>query len=251
MQAPTTPSGPSAQEPAERACPGCGAANGPLAAFCWQCYRQFGLAPTPAFSPARFDGRPGIPQAPIPGLRDAAIAPPSPRRLGGMVGALAIVLAIAAGLFFFLHRGPGVELPDSFGGVSRISDPQIEAALDAFRTQASAAGVEADMAAYGQGNVPSAALIWVTGGGVPTADDAWSQFAEGFNSGLGTGSLDDSRKTAETIDGVTYRCAPIQGTTPGGLCLWDEDGIFWILVDLSGANAAARDLAVAAHDAAA
>ena len=42
MQAPTTPSGSPAQEPGERSCPNCGAANGLTAAFCWQCYQPFG-----------------------------------------------------------------------------------------------------------------------------------------------------------------------------------------------------------------
>ena len=52
------------------------------------------------------------------------------------------------------------------------------------------------------------------------------------------------------IGGITYECAPVVGTPPGGVCMWEQDDVFWIVFELSGARmGAAQDLAVAAHDA--
>jgi hypothetical protein len=254
MQAPTAPGGPPAQEPDERACPSCGAANGQLAAFCWQCYRPFGAAAEPAGAP-RGAGYPGAPY-PQQGLRGATFAPQPltapyarPRgNLGAMAAVVLLSLSAVAGVFFFMHRAPGVELPQGFGGLTQVSNAQVDAALEMFRTQADAEGVAADMGIYGQAGVPSVALAWVADGSVPNADAAFDEFAGGFNQGLGTGTLDESRRTTETIDGVSYLCAPVTGSPPANICMWEKDDIFWILFDLSGATmGATRDLASTAN----
>ncbi len=266
MQAPTAPSGQPAQEPDERACPSCGAANGPIAAFCWQCYRPFGAAGSPGPGPApgaapRGAGYPGAPYPPQNGgLRGAVYAPPSPsiayaepkRSLGTMATIVVATLAVVGGVFFFMHRAPGVELPQGFGGLTQVDNPQVEAALDMFRSQAGSEGISADMGIYGTAGVPSVALAWVADASVPNADAAFTEFAGGFNEGLGTGSLDESRRTTETIEGVQYLCAPVSGTPASNICMWERDGIFWILFDLSGSSMnATQQLAVAAYGAAA
>jgi hypothetical protein len=160
-----------------------------------------------------------------------------------------VTLAVAVGVFLFLNRGPGVELPPAFGGLSQIVDPQVEAAIEAFRDEAGVGGFTTDMGLYGTAGVPSAGLVWVVDPSAPSADAAFTEFAGGFNEGLGTGSLDESRRTTETVGGVAYVCAPVQGTPPANLCLWEDDEVYWILFDLSGAQmGATRALAVAAHD---
>lgn len=253
MQAPTAPSGTPAQEPGERACPSCGAANGQLAAFCWQCYRPFGAASAPAGGPVTSPYQQG-------GLRGAVYAPSPPsvpyqqtaqvRSLGTMVGVVIVTLAVVAGAYLFMNRGPGVELPQSFGGLSQVQDPQVEAAVELFRSEAEAEGASADMGIYGSAGLPVAALVWVADASVPNADAAFTEFAGGFNEGLGTGTLDESRRTTETIDGVSYLCAPISGTPTSNICMWERDDIFWILIDLSGSNMnATQELAVAAYGA--
>ena len=265
MQAPTAPSGQPAQEPDERACPSCGAANGPIAAFCWQCYRPFGAAGSPGAGPGAAPRGAGYPVAPYPqqngGLRGAIYAPSplstpfpaQPRRsLGTMAAVVVVTLAAVAGVFFFMNRGPGVVLPQSFGGLTQVTNPQVEEALDLFRSQSDAEGIAADMGIYGSAGVPSVALAWVADASVPNADAAFTEFAGGFNEGLGTGALDESHRTTETIDGVQYLCAPVSGTPTSNICMWERDDIFWILFDLSGSSMnATQDLAVAAYGAAA
>lgn len=255
MQAPTAPSDQPAQEPGERACPSCGAANGLIAAFCWQCYRPFGAngGPTaPVQATAQRAGYPGAPYAQPGGLRGDVYAPypqAEPRRnLGTMVGVVLVTLAVVAGVFFFMNRGPGVELPTSFGGLTPVQNPQVDAALEMFRSEAQAEGASADMGIYGSAGVPSVALVWVADASVPNADAAFTEFAGGFNEGLGTGSLDEGLRTTQTIDGVDYLCAPVSGTPSSNVCMWEKDGIFWILFDLSGSNMnATRQLSAAAY----
>jgi hypothetical protein len=178
-------------------------------------------------------------------------APPKPgRSLAGIVGVLVFVVAIAAGVFVFMNKAAGPTFPQSMGGLTKIDDPAMEQTLDMFRAMAESQGVTADMGIYGAGGVPSAALIWVTGADAPDEQD-FAEFAEGFNTGLGTGTLDETRRTSEVVDGVTFECAPVVGQPPGSVCLWQEDGVFWMVFELSGANlGSAQDLAVAAHQAA-
>jgi hypothetical protein len=194
---------------------------------------------------------------PDAGLRGAVALPvPTPfpqqreRALGAKAGALLVSLAVAAGVFFFMNRGPGAaELPQAFGGLTTITDPQVQAAVDAFRAEADGGGFQTDMGLYGSGGVPTAALVWVVDPSVPTPDEAFTEFAGGFNDGLGTGSLDESRRTTETVGGVDYVCAPIVGSPPANICLWEDDEVFWVLFDLSGSQmVGTRGLAVAAHD---
>ena len=169
-----------------------------------------------------------------------------------MAAVVVVTLAVVAGVFFFMNRGPGVELPQSFGGLTQVHNPQVEAALETFRSGADAQGAAADMGIYGSAGVPSVALVWVADASVPNADAAFTEFAGGFNEGLGTGMLDESQRTTETIDGVQYLCAPVSGTPTSNVCMWERDDIFWILFDLSGSNMnATQDLAVAAYGASA
>ena len=111
-------------------------------------------------------------------------------------------------------------------------------------------GIEGDLALYGQAT-PTAALIWIRDPSVPATDEAFEQFASGFDAGIGSsGSIDVSTKKSDLVGGVTYVCAAIEGVTPGTICMWQDDEVFWVLFDLSGQpQTAGQDLAVVAHDA--
>ena len=237
MQAPTTPGGPPAQEPEERTCPACGAANGLTAAFCWQCYRPFGAHAAPP-------GLAGRPSADRFAARD---------RTGGVGRVAAIVLltiGLIGGAYWFLSRPDAVAVPGSFGGLDRIEDAQAEIVTEAFRSQVEDTGIEGDLALYGDG-LPTAALIWIRDASVPTTDAAFDAFATGFDAGIGQdASLDGSRRSTETVEGVTYVCAPVLGVAPGTICMWQDDAVFWLLYEFSGqGHQAARSLAVVTHDA--
>ncbi len=236
MQAPSTPSGVPAQQPDERPCPGCGASNGPLAAFCWQCYRPFGAHP----------GADAMPASPVPGVYAPA---PARRGLVTMVGVVLVTLAVVGGAVFLFTRGSGVELPESFGGLTRVTGSEAEAVSTEFRTAAEAEGLEGDIAIYGSGPVPSAALIWIGNAPVPSTEAAFEEFAAGFNEGIGTGgALVPGSQVGKVVDGVEYVCASVVSNVPGGLCMWQEDDVFYLLFDLSGrALKDSRALAVTAH----
>lgn len=250
MQAPTTPSGPPAQEPDERPCPNCGAANGPAAAFCWQCYRPFGATPAGATDQGSSTwGRPGYrpPSGWTPSPSPFQVEAPK-RGLGTMVGVVLLTLAVIGAAWYFIGRRDTVTVPESFGGMPRIDDEQTQLAVDAFRTEIESTGIEGDMVIYGNG-VPTAALVWVRDATVPTTNAAFDEFATGFNEGIGAdGSL--GKKTRTTVSGVTYVCAPVLGVATGTICMWQDEDIFWLLFDFSGGTFdAGQDLAVVAHDA--
>jgi hypothetical protein len=237
MQAPTTPDGPSAQTPDERTCPGCGAANGLTAAFCWQCYQPFGASAAPLRSPAAW--APG----PEPALERT-------RGVGRIAAIVLLTVGLIGGVSWFSSRPDTVAMPESFGGLERIEDAQAEIVTETFRSQVEDAGIEGDLAMYGDG-LPTAALIWIRDASVPTTDAAFDAFATGFDTGIGQdASLDGSRRSTGTVEGVTYVCAPVLGVAPGTICMWQDDAVFWLLFEFSGqGHEAARSLAVVAHDA--
>ena len=262
MQAPATPSGPPVQEPDERRCPTCGAASGLTAAFCWQCYRPFGAsAPSPpatgappnqgVWSPTPNADDPNArqvlwPQSPGP----FDVRAKRPGGLGRMTSVILLTLAVIGGAYWFVNRGPGVSFPGSFGGLQLMENAQTRLVIDSFHSQLDTLGVEGDLAMYGDGT-PTAAVMWIRDASVPTTSAAFDEFASGFDSGIGNdGSLDRSRRSEATVGGVTYICAPVVGVASGSICMWQDQDLFWLLLDFSGLRLeAGQDLAVVAHDA--
>ena len=254
MQAPTTPSGPPAKEPDERACAGCGAANGISAAFCWQCYRPFAAAPdapAPAGASAGW-ARPGVPNAPGGWTPSPTSSPfpagPRSSGLGTMAVVIVTTLAVIGGAWFLLFREGAVVAPEAFGGMPSIDTPETQLVGDTFRAEVKTNGIDGDIVIYGNGT-PAAALIWIRDASVPTTDAAFDEFAAGFNEGIGaSGSL--GKKLSEGVAGVTYVCAPVLGATTGTICMWQDEDVFWLIFDFSGGSfGAGQDLAVVAHDA--
>jgi len=257
MQAPTTPSGSPAQQPGERTCPNCGAPNGLTAAFCWQCYQPFGAYQTPpglaGSPPDRGPWTPGMPAAP-PAWTRAPLDAPAKRRQGvGRVLSVVLVTIAAVGIVtsWWVSRDGSVALPEQFAGLGKMDNAQTALIVDAFHRQLDTMGVEGDIAMYGAG-LPTTALVWIRDAAAPTTDAAFDQFATGFDSGFGaSGSLDGSRKSIETLDGVTYVCAPLVSDVSGTICMWQDRDVFWLLFDFSGGSFEdGRALAHGAHDAA-
>lgn len=256
MQAPTTPSGPPVQQPGERTCPNCGAPNGQTAAFCWQCYQPFGAYQTPpglaGSPPDRGPWTPGMPPAP-PAWTRSPLDTPARRRQGvGRVLAVVLVTLAAIGIVtWWVTRDGSVALPERFAGLGKMDNAQTEIIVDAFHRQLDTMGVEGDIAMYGAG-LPTTALVWIRDAAAPTTDAAFDQFATGFDAGFGgSGSLDGSRKSIETLDGVTYVCAPLVSDVSGTICMWQDRDVFWLLFDFSGGSFRdGRTLAHGAHDAA-
>ena len=255
MQAPTTPSGSPAQQPGERTCPNCGAPNGLTAAFCWQCYQPFGAYETPpglAGSPP--DRGPWTPGMPAPPAWTQAPFEATTRRRRGAGRVVAVVLATLAVIgvgTWWVSREGSVALPESFGGLGRMENAQTELIVNAFHDQLDRLHVEGDIAMYGAG-IPTAALVWIRDAAAPTTDAAFDRFATGFDSGIGAaGSLDGSRKTIESHDGVTYVCAPLASDVSGTICMWQDQDVFWLLFDFSGGSfEGGQALAEGAQDAA-
>jgi hypothetical protein len=251
MQAPTTSSGGPVHEPGSRTCAGCGAANGAAAAFCWQCYRPFGVPPAGPV-PVRPGGGRGAtwtPPAPV-SVPTPIPEPPHSGNTVGTVARIAVALVAAVvGYLFFANRGPDIQLPQAFGGLDRIQNQQVDTVVEQLREDAEVEGLTADMAMYGTSGLPSAGLIWVQEMSVPDTESAYQEFATGFDAGFGgSGSLGE--QTTEVVAGVEYVCAPIVVQPPGNLCLWEADDVFWVLLDVSGTATLGdtRDLSVIAHD---
>jgi hypothetical protein len=256
MQAPTTPSGSPAQQPDERTCPNCGAPNGLTAAFCWQCYQPFGAYQTPpglaGSPPDRGPWTPGMPAAPPAWTRTPFETPARRRGGAGRIVSLVLVTLAAIGIVtWWVGREGSVALPEQVGGLSRMDNAQTEIIVDTFHRQLDTMAVEGDIAMYGAG-LPTAALVWIRDAAAPTTDAAFDQFATGFDSGIGgAASLDGSRKTLETVDGVSYVCAPLVSDVSGTICMWQDQEVFWLLFDFSGDSfQAGKTLAERAHDAA-
>lgn len=253
MQAPTTPGEPSARKPSEPTCPGCGASNGTAAAFCWQCYRPFPgratMPPPPGLAGRAYGSdHPGPAWAPV--LAEPFPSPARSRNLGGTISAIVVTLAVITGVIFFATRDDAVSLPASFAGLQQVQDEQVQVVVNQFRATADTQGVDGDMALYGNSGFPTAALVWIRDASVPSSDEAFTIFSDGFNTGL-PGGLNPALKSSESVNGVDYVCASVASVPPAAMCLWQVDDVFWLLFDLAGAGRvqAAQDLAVAAHDA--
>jgi hypothetical protein len=250
MQAPTTPSGSPAPQPGDRTCPNCGASSALTAAFCWQCHQPFGAHQTP---PEPGSWTPGIPAAPPAWTRTPGPLDTPARRRGGVgriVGVVLVTLVSIGIVTSWVERDGSVTFPEQVGGLVRIENAQTEFVADTFHRQLDTMGVESDIAMYGAG-LPTAALFWIRDASTPTTDAAFDEFARGFDSGIGTaGSLEGSRRTVETIDGVTYVCAPVVGDVSGTICMWQDQEVLWALFDMSGGSfESGKALAKGAHDA--
>ncbi len=240
MQAPTTTDGgPGGRDPQVRACGACGAENTPAVSFCWRCYRPLEHPPA---------GWPAPPTSTPVGAQGHA------SRLGRLASIVAVAVGVTAAAAFIVLRQPDPSFPHAIAGLERVSNAQTDAASDSFRAASEADGLDADMAFYGSGSVPEAALMWVrrAQGMVGGPSEAFDALAEGFTSGY-NGTLETSGRTDHAIEGITYVCAPITGALGAAVCMWEEDDVFWVLLDVRpGARMGeTNDLAVAARDAAA
>ena len=196
--------------------------------------------------------------------RDSRVRPFPPGPLGraerraprlGLLGALvSVTVGVAASIAFVTLREPGVSFPETFAGLQRASDARSGAAAESFRTASQAQGLDADMAFFAEGGAPVAALAWIrdtgrTPGGTAGAFDG---LAEGFTSGY-NGSVATTERDERLVDGITYVCAPIVGPVAAQICMWEDGGVFWILLDVRPGSTVrdARSLSVTARDAAA
>jgi hypothetical protein len=248
MQAPTTEGGIAGHDPQMHPCPACGADNADTATFCWKCYRAFEApAARAAGWPQEPAHWPAAPTSPGP------FAPaPRPKSRFGLLGAIVTVtLGVVATVAFVALRQPAPGLPDSFGGLQRVSSAQTDAASESFRALAESDGLRADMAFYGGAGEPAAAVMWVdaenTAGGT---QEAFDMFVDGFAEGLGAGTVGTSQ-TTEVVGTVTYRCATVSSSVSAGACMWTDDDIVWVVMDVRPGDGLpeAQDLAVEAHDA--
>ena len=79
-------------------------------------------------------------------------------------------------------------------------------------------------------------LAWIRDATVNDPDTALTSFASGFAQGFG-GSIATDQKRTQVVDGSTFVCAPITGSTFAAICLWQQREVFYILFDPgSGGN---------------
>jgi hypothetical protein len=168
-------------------------------------------------------------------------------KLGSRFAAALVAGAIVAAGIWWFGRGD-VTMPESFGGLSKYSSSQTDSGVDVFRSYVKSQDIEGDMAFYATGGIPRAALIWVRDPGTSDTQSAFDEFASGFGPSFGGSTV--GRSESEEVGGVSYLCATVSGPTPGALCMWKVDDVFWVLLDTQATDlGAARDLAVQARNA--
>lgn len=233
----------------ERTCPDCNAGNPLTAEFCWQCFARLQVPAGPMGSQA-WSRRPGFPGADMPPT--SFPAPPQPtggstlRRLG--VALLSAVVAAAAGWFVVDQFGGATPtLPETLAGSPRFESAEVTQALEVFHAGMESQGIEGDMAFYGTG-APQSLLAWFHDPSKTDPDFAFSEFSTGFGLGGGSGIGEPSK---DTLDGTEYLCAPISGVIPGGVCMWQDDEIYWFVFNFQPGLglSSTQDLAVQAHQA--
>lgn len=224
------------------------------AAFCWRCYGAFQPVGSPSAGPVQPSAWPAQPSswppAPAPTYPSTGAGP----RFKPFGAVVAVAIGVIVAVSVVTHRQSAASFPDSLPGLERVSTAQTDAAAESLRAASEAHGLDADMAFYGSGSMPQAALMWVRGADETLAgpDEVFDTFAAGFTSGS-SGTLVTSDRSERRVDGVTYVCAPVTGSLGAGLCMWQEDDLFWVLLDVrpgSGIDQT-QDLAVAVRDAAA
>ncbi len=196
-------------------------------------------------APTRTEGDRG--DVPVPLPPPPASRPPG---LGARAAMAAATIGVVAVVAATLLRLPDVELPGSFGGLTRTTDAVSEAAASSFRTASDARDLEADMGFYGSTGVPEVALAWIRGSSPGGAASSFDGFTAGFTADSG-GVVVTAERVERTLDGVLYVCAPVSGPVSAGICMWEDGDVSWILMDVRPGStiAQARSLAVAAHDA--
>jgi hypothetical protein len=161
-----------------------------------------------------------------------------------------VTVGVVASVAFVALRQSSPSFPETFSGLERVGGQQTDTASQAFRSMADAQGLSADMAFYASSGVPAVALMWVDAGGQGASDAAFESFIDGFTTGFAGGSVTGD-SVVESVDGVTYRCAPVSGQVDAGVCLWDEGDIVWVLVDARTTTTldASKELARSVHEA--
>ncbi|HTG46114.1 MAG TPA: hypothetical protein VK646_00485 [Actinomycetota bacterium] len=237
----------------KRACPSCGAENGPEADFCWKCYARFVPPPPPPGRPG-MAGIPGfgrMPQ-PEPAFQPTAVPPTTSRGGGSSIVKALIGVAVAAVAAFAVHAvffAGGAHLPDSVAGRPRLTT---QSAKD-FEKDMKDIGARDDLdvvaGAYGNGAQPDFLVMLVSGRSVESTDQLFDDFVGGIEKSGAT--VDRTGDVAETHDGTDYRCVPVSGNdTTAAACMWREDGSVGIVLDTTESVKGAEATTWQVHDAA-
>jgi hypothetical protein len=169
----------------------------------------------------RMDEHPTMPESPLPpmpgdaqwsALPPSAVpavqapAPAPPRRRWWPV-ALALVVAIVAGVVTYAALAGGSSLPDSLGGADRVTEGPMAEAMNAFDDM-EIMGVTFDVAIYGGDLLPNY-MVMVINGDVPGSDpeSLLSTLPAGVVAQNGA-SVDFSKAISEQVGDTEYVCVP-------------------------------------------
>jgi hypothetical protein len=161
--------------------------------------------------------------------------PPAPSRSSAPIVLRVVVGLVAAAAGYFLVGkllGASYEVPDSIAGVPRMTGD----VADDFESEMGSLGdqydVTVDSGIYGEGDVPSLALIVMSGRAIESTDELFTAFLDGMaSSGVEVGRGDE--RTGD-LDGDEYRCVPISASgLSASVCMWRGDDQMGMFLDLT------------------
>ena len=231
----------------KRACPTCGAENGPDADFCWKCYARFVPPPPPP-------GRPGqaawgrMPR-PEPTFQPSPVPEPAQRGRGSSFAKIVIGVVVAAVAAFAVHSffGGSVHLPASVAGRPRMNTADIKTFEKDMQDLGSRNDLTVDAGGYGNGAKPDFLVLLVHGKSIESTDELFDEFVGGLKQSGAT--VDETGGLAEAHDGADYRCVPLAGNgVTAAACIWRESGSVGIVLDMTEGVKAAEATTWQVHD---
>ena len=229
----------------KRACPSCGAENGPDAGFCWKCYARFVPPPPPPGQAAAWGRMP----RPEPTFVPSPILEQPSKSRGSSLARIVVGVVVAAAAAFAVHSflGTSVHLPDSVAGRPRMNTADIKTFEKDMQDLGSRNDLKVDAGGYGNGAKPDFLVLLVHGKSIESTDELFDEFVGGLKQSGAT--VDETGGLAEAHDGADYRCVPLAGNgVTAAACIWRESGSVGIVLDMTEGVKAAEATTWRVHD---
>ena len=151
----------------------------------------------------------------------------------GMIPVLAIVILIVIAIGAAIaRRAPGVSMPESLAGYSRVHNPTVDRFEQGFKSEVGGSSVVGVYGTAAQRNFIVA--------GFAAVPEPGTDMLRGFEEGFGA-TLDISSKTTRRIGPVTFTCVQFSrapdpdGAISSNLCEWNDGETYGFVINLDPA----------------